>query len=80
MRKALCFGSLNIDYVYDVPHILRPGETPLRRIDRSPIKRKGLNQSIARKRVATFHAGCRRRGRAAEMLQAVDGYPIRPNN
>ena len=59
MRKALCFGSLNIDYVYDVPHILRPGET-LASTNRSIYPGgKGLNQSIALAKagVATFHAG-----------------------
>ena len=25
--KTLCFGSLNIDYVYEVPHFVRGGET-----------------------------------------------------
>ena len=25
--KVLCFGSLNLDYVYPVDHIVRPGET-----------------------------------------------------
>jgi len=25
--KVLNFGSLNVDYVYDVPHFVTPGET-----------------------------------------------------
>ena len=25
--KALCFGSMNIDYVYSLDHIVAPGET-----------------------------------------------------
>ena len=59
MRKALCFGSLNIDYVYDVPHILRPGET-LASTNRTIYPGgKGLNQSIALAKagIDAFHAG-----------------------
>jgi ribokinase len=59
MTKALCFGSLNIDYVYDVPHILRPGET-LASMNRTIYPGgKGLNQSIALAKagIDTFHAG-----------------------
>lgn len=60
MTKALVFGSLNIDYVYDVPHILRPGET-LASTNRTIYPGgKGLNQSIALAKagVETYHAGC----------------------
>lgn len=45
--KALCFGSLNIDYTYQVPHFVQPGET----IASSTLQMfpggKGLNQAIA---------------------------------
>lgn len=27
MNKVLCFGSLNIDYVYQVDHFVQKGET-----------------------------------------------------
>lgn len=27
MAKILNYGSLNIDYVYEVPHFVTPGET-----------------------------------------------------
>ena len=27
MMKVLCFGSLNIDYTYRVPHFVQKGET-----------------------------------------------------
>ena len=27
MARILNYGSLNIDHVYSVPHIVRPGET-----------------------------------------------------
>lgn len=73
MGKALCFGSLNIDYVYDVPHILRPGET-LASTNRTIYPGgKGLNQSIALAKagVETFHAGAigEEGGLLLEMLQ-----------
>jgi ribokinase len=45
--KILNFGSLNIDHVYSVPHIIRPGET----LSSSAVKDfaggKGANQSVA---------------------------------
>ncbi len=58
--KVLNFGSLNLDYVYAVPHFVRPGET-LAAASRS-VKPggKGLNQSVALARAGArvFHAGC----------------------
>ncbi|MBR5094492.1 MAG: ribokinase [Oscillospiraceae bacterium] len=45
--RALCYGSLNIDYVYQVPHFVSRGETlaagALQRFSGG----KGLNQAIA---------------------------------
>lgn len=57
--KALCFGSLNIDYTYEVPHFAAKGETlSSRRLDIFS-GGKGLNQSVALARAGaeTFHAG-----------------------
>lgn len=59
MARILSFGSLNLDYVYRVPHFAAPGETL------SSLRRevhcggKGLNQSIAAARAGArvFHAG-----------------------
>lgn len=57
--KILNYGSLNIDYVYNVDHIVTPGET----IDSLSVGvfpgGKGLNQSIAiaRANASAFHAG-----------------------
>jgi len=59
MPRILSYGSLNLDYVYHVPHFVAPGETL------SPTRRdincggKGLNQSIAAARAGAqvFHAG-----------------------
>lgn len=57
--KVLCFGSLNIDYVYQVPHFAGGGET----LAAGSLSRfsggKGLNQSIALARAGleVQHAG-----------------------
>ena len=57
--KILNFGSLNIDYVYHVPHFLRPGETLSSTAREVFCGGKGLNQSIALARAGAtvFHAG-----------------------
>lgn len=58
--RILNFGSLNLDYVYQVEHFVRPGET-LAALSRD-VKAggKGLNQSVALARagVQVCHAGC----------------------
>ena len=59
MNRILNFGSLNIDMVYSVPHIVRPGETlsaPSRTLHAGG---KGLNQSVAAARAGArvLHAG-----------------------
>ncbi len=54
------FGSCNIDYVYQLPHFVKPGET----INAEKVMRfpggKGLNQSIAAAKggIKIYHAGC----------------------
>jgi ribokinase len=57
--KVLNFGSLNLDYVYSVDHIVLPGETlsTLGRVVNAG--GKGLNQSIALAHAGAvvFHAG-----------------------
>lgn len=57
--NILNYGSLNLDYVYAVPHFVQPGETL--EISSREIKAggKGLNQSVALARagVHVFHAG-----------------------
>ncbi len=58
--RILNFGSLNLDYVYNVDHFVRPGET-LAALSRT-VKAggKGLNQSVALARAGSsvIHAGC----------------------
>ncbi|MDO4274265.1 MAG: ribokinase [Eubacteriales bacterium] len=57
--KILNFGSLNIDYVYSVDHIVRGGETILSTKSETFCGGKGLNQSIALARagIQVYHAG-----------------------
>ena len=58
--KILNFGSLNIDYVYKVDHIVQRGETQ-HSISRSVFSGgKGLNQSVAMAKAGlpVYHAGC----------------------
>lgn len=87
LMKVLNFGSLNIDYVYSVDHILREGETILSsKLEEFP-GGKGLNQSIALARagVPVYHAGavgqdggkllelCAANGVNTDFIARVDG-------
>lgn len=58
--KILCFGSCNIDLVYSVDHILRPGETMSADTLNIFPGGKGLNQAIALARAdaKVYFAGC----------------------
>lgn len=57
--KVLNFGSLNIDYVYKVDHIVQKGETLLSDGRNVFTGGKGLNQSVAlgRAGLSVYHAG-----------------------
>lgn len=57
--KVLCFGSLNIDYVYSVEEFVRSGETIASDSLEVFAGGKGLNQSIALQKAGAevFHAG-----------------------
>ncbi|MCR5106930.1 MAG: ribokinase [Lachnospiraceae bacterium] len=57
--KVLCFGSMNIDYVYPVDHIILPGETEKTMGVSLSCGGKGLNQSVALSKagVSVMHAG-----------------------
>ena len=57
--KVLCFGSLNIDYTYQVDHFVKKGETLSSDKLNVFSGGKGLNQSIALSRAGarTYHAG-----------------------
>lgn len=57
--KVLCFGSLNIDYVYSVDHFVAKGETLSSTELQVFTGGKGLNQSIALAKAGAevYHAG-----------------------
>lgn len=57
--KVLCFGSMNLDYVYSVSHIVQPGETLFSSGREVFAGGKGLNQSIAvaKAGLEVWHAG-----------------------
>jgi ribokinase len=57
--KVLNFGSLNVDYVYDVPHFVCAGETIASSGRGIYSGGKGLNQSVAAARAGlpVYHAG-----------------------
>ena len=59
MHKILCFGSLNMDYTYRVPHFVRAGETLAASEVQTFCGGKRLNQSIALAKAGgnVYHAG-----------------------
>lgn len=85
--KVLNFGSLNLDYVYQVDHILIPGETLASKDRKTFCGGKGLNQSIALAKagIPVYHAGmigesgeellktCRDNGVNTEFIRQIDG-------
>ena len=78
------FGSLNLDYVYEVEHFVQPGETLSATSQTVKAGGKGLNQSIALRRAGAevWHAGCMGTGgdRLEELLRknGVHTEYIRP--
>lgn len=85
--KVLNFGSMNVDYVYQVDHILIPGETLASKERNTFCGGKGLNQSIALAKagIPVYHAGlvgeggemlletCRENGVNTDFVKPVDG-------
>lgn len=59
MPRVLCFGSLNIDYVYQVDHFVQGGETISSKTLNVYSGGKGLNQSVALGKAGceVYHAG-----------------------
>lgn len=75
--RLLNFGSINIDYVYRVPHIVRPGETLASTGMQVFAGGKGANQSVALAKAGapTYHAG--RIGADGEwLLEKLGGYGV----
>lgn len=85
--KVLNFGSLNLDYVYQVESILIPGETQASKDRQIFCGGKGLNQSIALAKagIPVYHAGmigdggeilletCRENGVNTEFIRKIEG-------
>ena len=85
--KVLNFGSLNLDYTYQVETILIPGETQASKSREIFCGGKGLNQSIALAKagVPVYHAGmigeegeilletCRENVVNTEFIRKIDG-------
>lgn len=69
--RVLNFGSLNLDYVYQVDHFVGPGETLSAKSRVVKHGGKGLNQSVALARAGAYvaHAGCI--GAGGESLKAL---------
>lgn len=85
--KVLNFGSLNLDYVYQVESILIPGETQASKNRQIFCGGKGLNQSIALAKagIPVYHAGligeggepllevCKENGVNTEFIRQIPG-------
>ncbi len=69
--KLLNFGSCNLDYVYQLDHIVAPGETETSLTTATFCGGKGLNQSLAAARAGAevYHAGCL--GEDGEVLRRI---------
>lgn len=76
--KVLSFGSLNLDHVYAVPHIIRPGETISARGKELYCGGKGLNQSIAAARagLSVCHAGGIGESEGDELLEILSSNGV----
>ena len=71
------FGSINVDHVYRVPHLVRPGETLASASLETVLGGKGANQSVALARAgaAVVHVG--RIGEAdAALLGTLEGAGV----
>lgn len=85
--KVLNIGSLNLDYVYRVDHIILPGETEATSSRNTFLGGKGMNQScaLAKAGVEVYHAGligedggafleaCAEYGVHSEFIRTVEG-------
>ena len=78
--KILNFGSLNMDYVYQVEHFVRPGETMNALSQCVNCGGKGLNQSVALAKAGAkvYHAGCI--GTGGERLAREYQVPYLPSD
>lgn len=84
--RVLNIGSLNLDYVYTVDHIILPGETEATSSRKTYLGGKGMNQScaLAKAGVEVYHGGmigsdgqvfldaCKEYGVHSEFIRVVD--------
>lgn len=76
--KILNFGSLNLDLIYEVEHLVLPGETISAKRHSITAGGKGLNQSIALAKagVTPFHAGAIGEADSEMLLGILQGNGI----
>lgn len=76
--KVLCFGSANIDYLYELDHFVLPGETIQSQSLTKNCGGKGLNQSIAIEQAGApvEHAGCVGRLDGEFLLNTLRAYGV----
>lgn len=81
MTKILNFGSLNLDYTYEVDHFVKPGETLSAKKRSLHCGGKGLNQSIAlsRANAQVFHAGAIGKEDGGILLKMLEDNQIDTN-
>lgn len=81
-KKILSFGSLNIDTVFSVDHIVAPGETLSSNKIQTFVGGKGLNQSIAlsRSHGNVYHAGAVGEDDGKPLLEALQKVNINTEN
>lgn len=77
-RKVLSFGSLNLDIVYSVPSIVRPGETLSSFGVAHNLGGKGLNQSIAMSKAGShvYHAGAVGKKDGQRLIDALEAEDV----
>ncbi len=75
--RVINYGSLNIDYVYRVPHISRPGETLSSSSYEVFTGGKGANQSVALARAGAQVAHAGKVGKDGEwLLSKLDSFGV----
>lgn len=76
--KILCFGSMNIDYVYEVDHFVRNGETLASKTLRVFSGGKGLNQSVAMAKagLTVYQAGAVNPNDSQFLIETLSRYNV----
>jgi len=86
--KVLCIGSMNLDHVYMMDHIVAPGETEAVNEIKNFLGGKGMNQSVALAKAGAniYHAGmigpdglvfldaCKEHGVNGDYIRQIDEF------